>query len=50
MVVLLATAGYDQTIRFWDASSGVCYRTLNHADKQVRRDAAGGMGLCVGGV
>ena len=27
--VILATAGYDQTIRFWEASTGVCYRTLN---------------------
>lgn len=35
MVVLLLTAGYDQTIRFWDASSGMCYRTLAHPDKQV---------------
>lgn len=36
MVVLLATGGYDNTIRFWDASSGICYKTLQHADKQVR--------------
>lgn len=35
MVVLLATAGYDYTIRFWDASSGACYRTLQHPEKQV---------------
>jgi G protein beta subunit-like protein len=35
MVVLLVTAGYDQTIRFWDASSGMCYKTLQHPDKQV---------------
>jgi target of rapamycin complex subunit LST8 len=24
--VVLATAGYDHTIRFWEATSGVCYR------------------------
>jgi G protein beta subunit-like protein len=35
MVVLLATGGYDQSIRFWDASSGMCYRTLQHPEKQV---------------
>lgn len=35
MVVLLATGGYDNTIRFWDASSGMCYRTLQHPDRQV---------------
>lgn len=35
MVVLLATAGYEQTIRLWDASSGVCYRTLQHPERQV---------------
>jgi G protein beta subunit-like protein len=35
MVVLLATGGYDYTIRFWDASSGVCYKSLQHPDKQV---------------
>lgn len=45
MVVLLATGGYDQTIRFWDASSGMCYRTLSHPDKavnclQIRPDKA----------
>ena len=28
MVVLLATGGYDQVLRFWDAASGMCYRTL----------------------
>lgn len=35
MVVLLATAGYDQTIRFWDAEKGVSYRTLQHPERQV---------------
>ena len=31
MVVLLATGGYDSSLRFWDAASGVCYRTLQNA-------------------
>ena len=35
MVVLLATGGYDASIRLWDASSGMCYRTLQHPNKQV---------------
>jgi target of rapamycin complex subunit LST8 len=35
MVVLLVTAGYDHTVRMWDASSGMCYRSLKHPDVQV---------------
>lgn len=35
MVVLLITGGYDQCIRWWDASSGACERTVQHADRQV---------------
>lgn len=35
--VILATAGYDHTIRFWEALSGVCYRTINYTDSQVNR-------------
>lgn len=64
--VVLATAGYDHTIRcegysrarvtrdigrviihnlvlytprFWEATSGICYRTLQFADSQVNREA-----------
>ena len=33
--VVLATGGYDHTVRIWDASSGVCYKSFLHADKQV---------------
>jgi len=33
--VILATAGYDHTIKFWAASSGVCRRTVQHGDSQV---------------
>jgi hypothetical protein len=37
--VVLATAGYDHTIRFWEATSGICYRTLQYPDSQVRHCA-----------
>lgn len=30
--VILATAGYDHAIRFWQAHNGVCHRTVQHAD------------------
>jgi len=30
--VVLATAGYDHTIRFWEALSGICLRTVQHPD------------------
>jgi G protein beta subunit-like protein len=30
--VVLATAGYDHTIRFWEALSGACLRTIQHPD------------------
>ena len=30
--VILATAGYDHAIRFWQAHSGICYRTVQHPD------------------
>ncbi|KAL8280696.1 hypothetical protein RQP46_007019 [Phenoliferia psychrophenolica] len=35
--VILVTGGYDNTIRFWEAWSGVCSRTLNHQEHQVNR-------------
>lgn len=35
--VILATAGYDHTIRFWEAPTGVCYRTLQFPDSQVNK-------------
>ncbi|KGB78979.1 G protein beta subunit-like protein [Cryptococcus deuterogattii 99/473] len=39
MSVILCTAGYDHTIRFWEAWSGICYRqiTLSPQWKQVNR-------------
>lgn len=30
--VVLATAGYDHTIRFWEAASGTCNRTVKYSD------------------
>eukprot|EP01102_Stenamoeba_stenopodia_P016334 TRINITY_DN569_c0_g1_i2.p1 TRINITY_DN569_c0_g1~~TRINITY_DN569_c0_g1_i2.p1 ORF type:complete len:215 (+),score=34.46 TRINITY_DN569_c0_g1_i2:175-819(+) len=35
--VILATAGYDHTIRFWEAPSGICYRSIQHPDSQVNK-------------
>ncbi|KAF2759615.1 WD-repeat protein-like protein pop3 [Pseudovirgaria hyperparasitica] len=35
--VILCTAGYDHTIRFWEALSGICSRTIPHPDSQVNR-------------
>ncbi|KAK1824358.1 TOR complex subunit lst8 [Friedmanniomyces endolithicus] len=37
MSVILCTAGYDHTIRFWEALSGICSRTIPHAESQVNR-------------
>ncbi|KAI8072282.1 WD40-repeat-containing domain protein [Gongronella butleri] len=36
--VILVTASYDNTIRFWEALSGICSRTIQHADSQVNRN------------
>ncbi|KAK2714744.1 target of rapamycin complex subunit lst8-like isoform X2 [Artemia franciscana] len=33
--VILATGGYDHTIKFWQAHSGFCKRTVQHPDSQV---------------
>nr|XP_018914403.1 PREDICTED: target of rapamycin complex subunit lst8 [Bemisia tabaci] len=33
--VLLVTGGYDHTIKVWQAHSGVCKQTMQHADSQV---------------
>ncbi|XP_025409211.1 target of rapamycin complex subunit lst8 [Sipha flava] len=33
--VLLATGGYDHTIKLWHANTGVCNRSLTHLDSQV---------------
>lgn len=37
MSVILASGGYDRTIRFWDALTGVCSRTIPFQDWQVNR-------------
>ncbi|XP_039292805.1 target of rapamycin complex subunit lst8 [Nilaparvata lugens] len=33
--VIFATGGYDYTIKLWQAHSGICQRTMQHADSQV---------------
>jgi len=35
--VILATAGYDHNIRFWEAPSGMCYRTITYQDSQINK-------------
>lgn len=37
MSVVLCSSGYDQTIKFWEAISGACSRTIQHGDGQVNR-------------
>ncbi|KAG7363790.1 WD40 repeat-containing protein [Nitzschia inconspicua] len=37
MSVILATAGYDHKIRFWEAPSGICSRILKHPHSQVNK-------------
>ena len=37
MSVILATAGFDHKIRFWEAPSGICSRTIRHPDSPVNR-------------
>jgi G protein beta subunit-like protein len=37
MSVILATAGYDHKIRFWEAPSGICSRVLKFPDSQVNK-------------
>jgi len=37
MSVILATAGFDHRIRFWEAPSGICQRILKYPDSQVNK-------------
>lgn len=39
MSVILVSSGYDQTIKFWEALSGICCRTIQNGDAQVNRMA-----------
>ncbi|NWR66536.1 LST8 protein, partial [Bucorvus abyssinicus] len=39
--VILATAGYDHTVRFWQAHSGICTRTVQHQDSVSSATAPG---------
>ncbi|XP_066153352.1 target of rapamycin complex subunit lst8 [Euwallacea fornicatus] len=33
--IILATGGYDRTIKLWQTSSGICHRSVQHAESQV---------------
>lgn len=33
--VILASGGYDHTIKLWQTETGVCQRTVQHADSQI---------------
>jgi G protein beta subunit-like protein len=35
LTVILATAGYDHKIRYWDANTGACTRTTKYEESQV---------------
>lgn len=35
--VVLATGGYDHTVRIWEATSGICYRSVQAGDSQVNK-------------
>ena len=35
--LILATAGYDHSIKFWDANSGLCRRSITYPDSQINR-------------
>ena len=35
--VIFATAGYDHTIRFWEAHSGICYKVLTHNESVSKK-------------
>lgn len=37
--VILATGGYDHTIKLWQAHSGVCQRTMQHAESVSFRNS-----------
>ncbi|KAF7269662.1 MTOR associated protein, LST8 [Rhynchophorus ferrugineus] len=33
--ILLATAGYDHTVKLWQTHTGMCQRTMQHSESQV---------------
>ena len=45
--VILATGGYDHTIKFWAASTGAATRTLQHSDSPVNSLAIAGDGSMI---
>lgn len=34
--LVLATGGYDHTIKIWEAHSGVCIKTVQHAESVIK--------------
>ncbi|KAJ4460609.1 putative Protein LST8 [Paratrimastix pyriformis] len=36
-MALIATSGYDHTIRFWEPTNGICYRSFQYMDSHVNR-------------
>lgn len=37
MAVILVTGGFDQKIRFWEATSGVCTKSIRFGESQVNK-------------
>jgi WD40 repeat protein len=35
--VILATGGYDHTIKLWEVYTGFCYRTMQYAESQINK-------------
>jgi G protein beta subunit-like protein len=35
--IILATGGYDHSIKFWDINSGLCKRSINYPDSHINR-------------
>jgi G protein beta subunit-like protein len=35
--LILATAGYDHTIKFWDVTSGLPTASINYAESHINR-------------
>lgn len=35
--LILTTAGYDKQIKFWDANSGLCRRSITYEGSQINK-------------
>lgn len=33
--IILATGGYDHTIKIWQTHTGICQRTMQHAESVI---------------